>query len=111
MLSGAVLAERRAAGGPACPATGSAGLAAACSAPADLRHKGTVVERQAEGWWAVDDRQVINDVVFGEPVDGIFTGRARATDAQIIEKLRARGCDAVALAAPRSPGSSTLSHR
>jgi hypothetical protein len=73
--------------------------------------QGSVVERQAEGWWAVDDRQVINDVVFGEPVDGIFTGRARATDAQIIEKLRARGCDAVALAAPRSPGSSTLSHR
>jgi hypothetical protein len=76
------------------PATGSARLAAACSAPADLRHKGSVVERQAEGWWAVDDRQVMNDVVFGEPVDGIFTGRARATDAQIIEKLRARGCDA-----------------
>lgn len=41
-----------------------------------------------------DDRQVVNDIIFAELVEGIFTDQARSTYAQIIEKLRERGCDA-----------------
>jgi aspartate racemase len=50
-----------------------------------------------------DDRQVVNDIIFGELVEGIFTDQARSTYARIIEKLRERGCDAVALACTEIP--------
>jgi aspartate racemase len=50
-----------------------------------------------------DDRQVVNDIIFGELVEGIFTDRARSAYVRIIEKLRARGCDAVALACTEIP--------
>ncbi len=50
-----------------------------------------------------DDRQVVNDIIFGELVEGIFTDQARSTYSQIIEKLRERGCDAVALACTEIP--------
>ncbi len=45
-----------------------------------------------------DDRRIVNDVIFDELVEGVFTDRARSTYTQIVEKLRGRGCDAVALA-------------
>jgi aspartate racemase len=50
-----------------------------------------------------DDRQVVNDIIFGELVEGIVTDQARSTYAAIIDKLRERGCDAVALACTEIP--------
>jgi aspartate racemase len=37
-----------------------------------------------------DERQVVNDIIFSELVQGIFTDRSRATYSKIIEKLCAR---------------------
>lgn len=48
-------------------------------------------------------RYVVNDIIFGELAEGIFTDQARSTYAQIIEKFRDRGCDAVALACTEIP--------
>ncbi len=50
-----------------------------------------------------DDRRVVNDIIFGELLEGVLTGPARLTYTQIIEKLRGRGCDAVALACTEIP--------
>ncbi len=50
-----------------------------------------------------DDRQLVNDIIFSELVQGIFTDQSRATYSKIIEKLRDRGCDAVALACTEIP--------
>jgi aspartate racemase len=50
-----------------------------------------------------DDRQVVNDIIFGELVEGIVTDQARSTYTAIIDKLRERGCDAVALACTEIP--------
>jgi aspartate racemase len=49
------------------------------------------------------DRQVVNDIIFGELVEGVFTAQARAAYRQIIAKLREDGCDAVALACTEIP--------
>src|SRR5260370_64090 len=43
------------------------------------------------------------DIIFGELVEGVFTGQARSAYAAIIGKLRERGCDAVALACTEIP--------
>jgi len=50
-----------------------------------------------------DDRQVVNDIIFGELVEGIFTDQSRSAYAAIIDQLRERGCDAVALACTEIP--------
>jgi aspartate racemase len=50
-----------------------------------------------------DDRQVVNDIIFGELVEGVFTDQARSAYAAIIGKLRERGCDVVALACTEIP--------
>jgi aspartate racemase len=50
-----------------------------------------------------DDRRIVNDIIFGELVEGVFTDQARSTYAQIIEKLEDRGCDAVALVCTEIP--------
>ena len=50
-----------------------------------------------------EDRQVINDIIFDELVNGEFTAESRAIYVGIIEKLQARGCDAVALVCTEIP--------
>lgn len=50
-----------------------------------------------------DDRRTVNDIIFGELVEGVFTEQARSTYAQIIERLKDRGCDAVALVCTEIP--------
>lgn len=50
-----------------------------------------------------DDRQLINQIIFGELVNGVFTGQSRKAYQAIIGKLAARGCDAVALVCTEIP--------
>lgn len=47
------------------------------------------------------DRERINDIIFNELVNGIFPETSRLYFNEVTEKLKARGCDAVVLAAPR----------
>jgi amino-acid racemase len=49
------------------------------------------------------DRRTVNDIIFTELVDGVFTGESRSAFAAIIGRLRERGCDAVALACTEIP--------
>ena len=50
-----------------------------------------------------DDRRVVDDVIFGELVNGVFTDASRAAYVRVIERLQARGCDAVALVCTEIP--------
>jgi aspartate racemase len=50
-----------------------------------------------------EDRHDINEIIFGELVDGIFSDPSRRRYVQIIERLRDRGCDAVALVCTEIP--------
>ena len=52
---------------------------------------------------AAGDRRVINEIIFGELVNGVFTDSSRQEYARIIERLAARGCDAVALVCTEIP--------
>jgi aspartate racemase len=52
---------------------------------------------------AAGDRSVINEIIFGELVNGVFTDSSRQEYVRIIERLAARGCDAVALACTEIP--------
>lgn len=49
------------------------------------------------------DRHIIDRIIFDELVNGVFTSGARAEYVRIIEKLAARGCDAVALVCTEIP--------
>jgi len=49
------------------------------------------------------DRDVINEIIFNELVNGVFTTDSRQKYVRIIEKLAARGCDAVALVCTEIP--------
>lgn len=49
------------------------------------------------------DRKTIHDIIFDELCLGIFTDATRAAYVAIIERLRARGCDAVALVCTEIP--------
>jgi len=56
--------------------------------------------------WAVPDepnRAIVNDIIFDELCLGTFNDHARDTYVRIIEKLRADGCDAVALVCTEIP--------
>lgn len=56
--------------------------------------------------WAVPapaDQRIVNDIVFDELCLGRFTDQARAAYAQIIDRLAADGCDAVALVCTEIP--------
>jgi aspartate racemase len=56
--------------------------------------------------WAVPneaDRKQIDDSIFEELCLGIFTDESRAAYVRIIEKLKAEGCDAVALVCTEIP--------
>lgn len=49
------------------------------------------------------DRKVVDRIIFDELVNGIFTDAARREYVGVIERLRARGCDAVALVCTEIP--------
>jgi aspartate racemase len=50
-----------------------------------------------------DERQLINKIIFDELVNGVFTASSRQEYVRIIERLAARGCDAVALVCTEIP--------
>jgi aspartate racemase len=52
---------------------------------------------------AADDRRIINEIIFGELVNGVFTDSSRQEYVRVIERLAARGCDAVALVCTEIP--------
>jgi aspartate racemase len=52
---------------------------------------------------AADDRHIINEIIFDELVNGVFTDSSRQEFVRIIEALAARGCDAVALVCTEIP--------
>ena len=50
-----------------------------------------------------DDFETVDRIIFTELVDGIFTDASRQAYRGVIERLRERGCDAVALACTEIP--------
>lgn len=50
-----------------------------------------------------EERRIIDDIIFSELVNGIFTDPSRQQYVHIIEQLRSRGCDAVALVCTEIP--------
>src|SRR5204862_3122115 len=52
---------------------------------------------------AADDRRVVTEIIFGELVNGVFTDSSRRECVRVIERLAARGCDAVALVCTEIP--------
>ena len=61
--------------------------------------------RRGIGWAIPDesDRKIVDDIIFDELCLGVFTDQARAAYLQIIDKLAAEGCDAVALVCTEIP--------
>ena len=56
--------------------------------------------------WAIpgeDDRALVNTIIFDELCLGLFTDRSRDAYVRIIDKLKADGCDAVALVCTEIP--------
>ncbi|MGH8835821.1 MAG: aspartate/glutamate racemase family protein [Actinomycetes bacterium] len=45
-----------------------------------------------------DDRRVVDKIIFAELVNGVVTDQSRREYVRVIQRLAARGCDAVALA-------------
>jgi aspartate racemase len=60
--------------------------------------RGIAAERPDSG-----DRDVINQIIFAELVNGVFTASSRQEYVRVIEHLAARGCDAVALVCTEIP--------
>jgi aspartate racemase len=50
-----------------------------------------------------EERRFIDDVIFSELVNGVFTGESRRRYVEIIARLRDRGCDAAALVCTEIP--------
>jgi aspartate racemase len=50
-----------------------------------------------------DDRLRVDAIIFDELVNGVLSARSRGEYVRVIEKLAARGCDAVALACTEIP--------
>ncbi|MBB4934869.1 aspartate racemase [Lipingzhangella halophila] len=50
-----------------------------------------------------EDRDLVNGIIFTELVNGTFTEESRRACAGVIERLAARGCDAVALVCTEIP--------
>jgi aspartate racemase len=65
--------------------------------PAALATRHIAAEIPAE-----DDRAVLDEIIVGDLVNGIFTDKARQECGRIVEQLAMRGCDAVPAAAPPS---------
>lgn len=61
--------------------------------------------RRGLGWQIPDhaDRKIVHDIIFDELCLGIFTDRSRDAYRRVIDRLAARGCDAVALACTEIP--------
>jgi aspartate racemase len=61
--------------------------------------------RRSIGWTVPDeaDRKTIDDIIFDELCLGVFTNDARDAYVGIIDKLKADGCDAVALVCTEIP--------
>ena len=61
--------------------------------------------RRGIGWAIPDeaDRKQVHDIIMDELCLGVFTDAARAAYVRIIEKLKADGCDAVALVCTEIP--------
>ena len=60
-----------------------------------------------------EDRRLVDRIIFEELLAGVFSERSRRRYAEVIERLAARGCDAVALVCTEipllvTPGSSPL---
>lgn len=56
--------------------------------------------------WAIPDerdRRIVHNIIFDELCLGVFTDESRAAFVAIVEKLAARGCDAVALVCTEIP--------
>ena len=53
-----------------------------------------------------DDLDTVDDIIFSELVNGVFTAASRAAYVDVIGRLAGRGCDAVALACTEIPLSS-----
>ena len=49
------------------------------------------------------DRRVINEIIFDELVNGLFTDTSRQEYVRVIERLAAQGCDAVAFVCTEIP--------
>jgi aspartate racemase len=60
------------------------------------RHIGWAVPEEA-------DRKIIDDIIFNQLCLGVFTNESRDAYARIIDKLKADGCDAVALVCTEIP--------
>jgi aspartate racemase len=61
--------------------------------------------RRGIGWAVPDeaDREIVNDIIFDELCLGAFNDHARSAYVRIIDKLKADGCDAVALVCTEIP--------
>ena len=61
--------------------------------------------RREIGWAVPDeaDRKIIDDIIFNELCLGIFTDQSRDAYVRVIDKLKANGCDAVALVCTEIP--------
>jgi aspartate racemase len=61
--------------------------------------------RRGIGWEApeAEDRAIVHNIIFEELCLGVFTDASRAAYVRIIERLAARGCDAVALVCTEIP--------
>lgn len=66
--------------------------------PRALAARGIAAEVPDEG-----DRALVNRVIFDELVNGVLTEGSRAAYVRVIERLAARGCDAVALVCTEIP--------
>lgn len=61
--------------------------------------------RRRIGWAVPDegDRKAIDDIIFNQLCLGVFTDQSRDAYVRIIDKLKAEGCDAVALVCTEIP--------
>jgi aspartate racemase len=49
------------------------------------------------------DRHIVNEIIFEELVNGVISARSRQEYVRVIERLKQRGCDAVALVCTEIP--------
>ena len=61
--------------------------------------------RRGIGWAVPDgaDRKTVDDIIFGELCLGIFTDESRGAYVRVIDRLKAGGCDSVALVCTEIP--------
>jgi aspartate racemase len=66
--------------------------------PRAFAARGIAAERPDSG-----GRDIVNEIIFAELVNGVFTAGSRQEYVRVIEQFAARGCDAVALACTEIP--------